>query len=42
MNKESKITLDPEFGVDSRYNSKRQQEIDSIELLESRIQRMKI
>ncbi len=41
MNKESNINLDNEFGVDSRYHSQTEKDLDSISLLESRLARMK-
>lgn len=41
MNKHQKEHMKPEFGVDSRYKSKKEKEQDSIELMESRLERMK-
>jgi hypothetical protein len=41
MNKESKIILEGDFGIDSRYKSKIEKDQDSISLLESRLARLK-
>jgi hypothetical protein len=41
MNKESKIILEGDFGIDSRYKSKIDKDQDSISLLESRLARLK-
>lgn len=40
-NKKEKIAENPEFGVDSRYKSKKEKEQDSVELMEARLARMK-
>lgn len=39
--KNIKYTEDPEFGLDSRYFSKKEQESESIALMEARLNRMK-
>lgn len=40
-NKENIIDVDPEFGVDSRYNTNNEKEQDSVALMQARLDRMK-
>lgn len=40
-NKKKQLTNDPEFGVDSRYNTKKEKEQDSVALMQARLERMK-
>lgn len=40
-NKENIINNDPEFGIDSRYKTKKEQEQDSVALMQARLERMK-
>lgn len=41
MSKPKKSSIDAEFGVDSRYETRKEQELDSITLMEARLERMK-
>jgi hypothetical protein len=41
MSKRRKFIIDPEFGVDSRYEKSEGKELDSITLMEARLERMK-
>lgn len=40
-NKENSINSDSEFGIDSRYKTKKERDQDSIALMQARLERMK-
>ncbi len=40
-NKQNSINSDSEFGIDSRYKTKKERELDSITLMQARLERMK-
>lgn len=41
MNREKNISIDPEYGVDSRYTNDKERQSESVALMQARLERMK-